>query len=201
MKLNKIEEGSKISKHQESAINNIETLCESREKVLKLFDDCSRIAFEAKYETKYGSLKILTPKQILQRLPIALAQVKVGNTSENLSGKSYILCIKNKKLTKKYKQYNEFNKGMKMNTKMNAVFMNLENSKTSDPHRLSLNLRDNIDLRQKNKYIALSNLSIYYISKNFKKSYKNNPLKICCNNNVVMLIIIVINKIQECCTH
>ena len=30
------------------------------------------------------SLKILTPKQILQRLPIALAQVQAGNTSENL---------------------------------------------------------------------------------------------------------------------
>ena len=29
-------------------------------------------------------LKILTPKQILQRLTIALAQVKAGNTSENL---------------------------------------------------------------------------------------------------------------------
>ena len=29
-------------------------------------------------------LKILTPKQILQRLPIALAQVKAGNNSENL---------------------------------------------------------------------------------------------------------------------
>ena len=29
-------------------------------------------------------LKILTPKQTLQRLPIALAQVKVGNTSQNL---------------------------------------------------------------------------------------------------------------------
>ena len=27
---------------------------------------------------------MLTPKQILQRLPIALAQVKAGNTSENL---------------------------------------------------------------------------------------------------------------------
>ena len=27
---------------------------------------------------------MLTPKQILQRLPIALAKVKVGNTSENL---------------------------------------------------------------------------------------------------------------------
>ena len=29
-------------------------------------------------------LKILTPKQMLQRLPIALAQVKAGNNSENL---------------------------------------------------------------------------------------------------------------------
>ena len=32
-------------------------------------------------------LKILTPKQIFQRLPIALAQVKAGNTSENLLNK------------------------------------------------------------------------------------------------------------------
>ena len=40
---------------------------------------------EAKCKTKYGEgLKILTPKQMLQRLPIALAQVKAGNTSENL---------------------------------------------------------------------------------------------------------------------
>ena len=40
---------------------------------------------EAKYKTKYGEgLKILTPKQKLQRLPIALAQLKAGNNSENL---------------------------------------------------------------------------------------------------------------------
>ena len=29
-------------------------------------------------------MKVLSPKQMLQRLPIALAQVKSGNTSENL---------------------------------------------------------------------------------------------------------------------
>ena len=45
---------------------------------------------------------------------------------------------------------------------MNAIFMNSRNSKTSDPHRLLLNLTDKIDLRRKDKYIALSNLSIYY---------------------------------------
>ena len=37
-----------------------------------------------KSETKGTGLKILTPKQMLQRLPIALAQVKAGNNSENL---------------------------------------------------------------------------------------------------------------------
>ena len=45
--------------------------------------------------------KILTPKQMFQRLPIALAQVKAGNTSKNLD-KLYILCIEQKKLLKKY---------------------------------------------------------------------------------------------------
>ena len=40
---------------------------------------------EAKYKAKHGKvLKILTPKQMPQRLPIALAQVKAGNTAENL---------------------------------------------------------------------------------------------------------------------
>ena len=50
----------------------------AREKVIKLFDDYTRIASKAKYEAKHGKrLKILTPKQVLQRLPIALAEVKV----------------------------------------------------------------------------------------------------------------------------
>ena len=35
-----------------------------------------------------NSLKIIIPKQMLQRLPIALAQVKVGNTSEKLHNKT-----------------------------------------------------------------------------------------------------------------
>ena len=36
------------------------------------------------FNTDNSKLKILTPKQMLQRLPIALAQVKAGNNSENL---------------------------------------------------------------------------------------------------------------------
>ena len=61
---------------------------------------------------------------------------------------------------------------------MNTIFMNYKNSKTPDPHRLLLNLADKIDLRRKDKYITLSNLSIYYTWKNIKKSNKNNTFKI-----------------------
>ena len=45
--------------------------------------------FEAKYKTIHGEgIKMLTLKQMLQRLPIALAQVKAGNTSKSLQKKS-----------------------------------------------------------------------------------------------------------------
>ena len=56
--------------------------------------------------------------------------------------------------------------------------MNSGNSKTSDPHRLLLKLLDKINLKRSDKYVALSNLTIYYTWKNIKKSYKNNKFKI-----------------------
>ena len=49
---------------------------------------------------------------------------------------------------------------------MNTIFIHYENSKTSDPHRLLLDLTDKIDLRRKNKFITLSNLSITIHKKN-----------------------------------
>ena len=61
---------------------------------------------------------------------------------------------------------------------MDTMFMNSENSKTFDLHRLLLNLLDKINLKGSNKYVALSNLSVYYTWKNIKKSCKNNKLKI-----------------------
>ena len=78
---------------------------------MKLFNEYSSIASEVKYKRIHGNeissmsahvargcvakvsnfkvsdhsnLKILRPKQMLQRLPIALAQVKAGNTPGNL---------------------------------------------------------------------------------------------------------------------
>ena len=61
---------------------------------------------------------------------------------------------------------------------MNTTLMNSKNSKTSHPHRLLLNLTEKINLKRRDKYVALSNLSIYYTWKNIKKLYKNNKSKI-----------------------
>ena len=55
--------------------------------------------------------------------------------------------------------------------------MNSENSKTSKPRVLILNLTDKIDLRRSEKNIALSNLSIYYTWKNIKESCNNNKFR------------------------
>ena len=53
--------------------------------MIKLFNDYAKIRSKAKYRTEQRTgLKILTPKQMLQRLPIAFAQVKAGNNSESL---------------------------------------------------------------------------------------------------------------------
>ena len=61
---------------------------------------------------------------------------------------------------------------------MDTIFMNSENSKTSEPHILKLKLTDKLDLRLDKKVIALSNLSIYYTCNNIKSSYNNNKFKI-----------------------
>ena len=55
------------------------------------------------------------------------------------------------------------------------MFMNSGNSKASDLHRLLLS--DKVNLKRSDKYIALSNLSIYCTWKNIKISYKIINLK------------------------
>ena len=61
---------------------------------------------------------------------------------------------------------------------METIFMNSENSKTSEPHRLKLDLTDKLNLKNPNKNMDLANLSIYYAWKNIKSEYKNNDFKI-----------------------
>ena len=61
-------------------------LYKARNEAIKFYDDYSSMVSEAKNKaTKGTGFKILTPKPMLQRLPIALAQVKAGNNSEKLS--------------------------------------------------------------------------------------------------------------------
>ena len=76
-----------------------------------MYNDYAKIRSEAKHKSKYGKgLKILTSKQMLQRLPIAVEQVKVGKNSENLLNEVrqnvYSLC-QSKEITKKI--YTNFN--------------------------------------------------------------------------------------------
>ena len=61
---------------------------------------------------------------------------------------------------------------------MDTIFINSENSKTSNPHVLKLKFTSKLDLRLGVKVIALSNLSIYYTWKNIKSSCNNNKFKI-----------------------
>ena len=72
---------------KENTLDNVNNLYEAREMVLNGFKsmifltECTGTSL---FNTNNSKLKILTPKEILQRLPIALAQVKAGNNSENL---------------------------------------------------------------------------------------------------------------------
>ena len=76
----------KRSKEQKTTLYNIEMLYRARGEGIKFYD-YSFMMSEAKAKakaTKGTGLKILTPKQMLQRLPMALAQVKASNNSESL---------------------------------------------------------------------------------------------------------------------
>ena len=61
---------------------------------------------------------------------------------------------------------------------MDTIFMNSENSRTSEYYVLVLKLADKLDLRVVQKSIVLTNRSIYYKWKNIKSSCNNNRFKI-----------------------
>ena len=119
--LNEITSGN--PKHKSDSllyiIKNVKNLYNSRQKMFDLLNDNSRIRSEAIYEankkTKGTGLKILTSKQMLQRLPIALAQVKAGITSESLLNEirpSVHSLYQSKQITKKV--YNSIIKSIQL---------------------------------------------------------------------------------------
>ena len=73
------------SQKQKATINNIKNLFNSRKEVVQMFNDYAKNMSRNIYDSKQGTgLKILTPKQMLQRLPIALTQMNAGNNSKSL---------------------------------------------------------------------------------------------------------------------
>ena len=72
---------------KEIVLKNLYNFFEGREKILDAFESkifLTKSKGAGILNPNQSELKILTPKQMLQRLPIALAQVKAGNNSESL---------------------------------------------------------------------------------------------------------------------
>ena len=85
--LNLIRIGNK-NNNQKRTLANINVFYNARENAIKFIQDYGRMILEAREQAlieQYGKgLKILTPNQMLKRLPIAPAQIKAGNNSESL---------------------------------------------------------------------------------------------------------------------
>ena len=84
--LKNIRKGNKNAKQRE-ILANLNMLYNAREEAIKFIEDYGSMIPEAKRlarEQEGIGLKILTPNQMLKRLPIALPQVKAGNNSESL---------------------------------------------------------------------------------------------------------------------
>ena len=107
---------------------------------------------------------------MLNRLPIALAQLQAGNNSSKLKNEIRQLL---------YSLYRSKNINEQVyKSLIGIIFMNTENSKTNEPHRSKLDLADKLNHKNPKKSIALVNLSIYYTWKNIKTEYNNNKFKI-----------------------
>ena len=98
-------------------VKNVDNLYDSRQAAINFFIEYTERVSEAKSRSKQEGtgLKILPSKKMLQRLPIALPQIKAGNKSESLLNEIrqivYSLC-QAKEITKKV--YNNIIKSIKV---------------------------------------------------------------------------------------
>ena len=104
--LKNIRKGNKSAK-QRKTLANLNMLYNARKEAINFIEDYSSMILEAKKlatEQEGKGLKILTPNQMVKRLPIALAQVKTGNNSESLLNESRQIVYslyRSKEITKK----------------------------------------------------------------------------------------------------
>ena len=114
--LNFIQRGNK-NQEQREAFNNINNLYNARDMAIKFIENYGSMILDGKRFVKQEGkgLKILTPNQMLKRLPIALAQIKAGNNSESLLNeiKQIVHSLyRSKEITKKV--YNNIIKSIKV---------------------------------------------------------------------------------------
>ena len=98
---------------------------------------------------------------MLQRLPIALAQINATNTSEKLLNETWQIKYSfywAKQITKKV--HNNIMNSIKLLNRMDTIFTKSEKSKTCGFHRFLLNFSDKINLKRSSNYVALFDLSI-----------------------------------------
>ena len=115
--LNMIRRGN-INASQKRTLPNINILFNARDNAIKFIEGYGSIILKAKKlarEQEGTGVKILTPNQMLKRLPIALAQIKAGNNSESLLNKirqKVYSLYRSKEITKKV--YNNIIKSIKV---------------------------------------------------------------------------------------
>ena len=115
--LSTIQKGKK-SANQKRTLANINIFINARDNAIIFIEDYSSMILEAKKlakEQEGTGLKILTPNQMLKRLPIALAQIKAGNNPESLLNEIRQIVDslhRSKKITKKL--YNNIIKSIKI---------------------------------------------------------------------------------------
>ena len=104
------------------------------EEINKIADIVELILYPNNNDDQQGQgIKILTPNQMLSILPILLVQLKAGNNSEKLENKIRQLLdslYRSKKLTKQI-----YESLINIIQNMETIFINTENSKTSEPQR------------------------------------------------------------------
>ena len=154
--------------------NEIENI-DKKEKEIEKPNEMIEIVAESlefnKQNQQGKGLKILTPDQMLRRLPICLAQLKGGNNLQNLA--TIVFFVLFSKIHENNLQ--AFNQHY---LKMETIFMNTENSKTNEPHRLRFSLVDKPNLKIPNKNIPLGNISICCTWKHIKSAYNNNKSEV-----------------------
>ena len=108
--------------------------------------DIVKMILEFNRQQQGQGLKILTPNQMLSRLPISLPQLKAGSNSEKVKNEirqAFYSLYRSKKTYKTTLQKFGWHY-----LKMETIFINSQNIKTNEPHRFRLDITDKLTLKQ-----------------------------------------------------